>query len=109
MITMKIRNKTIIFTSILIALVIITINTSIVVTKKHDERLIYSMKSRIEYYAKRCFLEEKCAGTMTLNTLYENDYLEEQVNPVTKEVLDSNIIIEFKDGEVIINWDNYNI
>jgi len=73
------------------------------IVKNHEEKLYKSFYGEIEYAAKQCFLKEKCKDKTTLKELYELDYLEIQYDPVSKEILNENIIIEFKDDKVIIN------
>ena len=94
----------IIITLILIGVIVIT-KTVIVINEQHEERQIYSMHTSVEYYAKRCYLEEKCNGTVTLQTLYDNEYLKEEVvNPITKEVINHNLEIKYENDNIIINW-----
>ena len=73
------------------------------IVKNHEEKLYKSFYGEIEYAAKHCFFNEKCKDKTTLSELYELDYLEIQYDPVSKEILNENIIIEFKDDKVIIN------
>ena len=101
----KISNFTILIIALAISAVMIISKTVLIINEKHEERLLYSMHSQVEYYAKRCYLEEKCSGDTTLNTLYENNYIKsEVVNPITKEVLDKNLVIKYIDNEIVINW-----
>ncbi|MBR6072909.1 MAG: hypothetical protein IKP76_01130 [Bacilli bacterium] len=93
-----------VITFAIIGIIIIT-KTVVVIKDQHEERSIYSMRSTVEYYAKRCYLEEKCNGTVTLQTLYDNEYLKnEVVNPVTKEVINHDLEIKYEDEKIIINW-----
>ena len=101
----KISNFTIISFAVVIAVVMIISRTVMIINDKHDDKLIYSMHTQVEYYAKRCYLEGKCEGVITLNTLYENKYIaNEVVNPITKEVLDKNMEIKYEDEKIVINW-----
>jgi hypothetical protein len=74
------------------------------ISEHHEEKLIYAMETKIQVNAKKCYLENKCNGTVTLDYLYKNKYLDEIVNPVTKEVLDSSTEIEYSNNEIIINY-----
>ena len=89
-------------TCILIVLVITA--STIKINERHEEKLVYSMETKISYYAKRCYLENKCNGVVTLKELYDLKYLNEIVHPVTKEIMDETTTIEYKNNEIIINW-----
>lgn len=102
----KITNFNIICASLLIMVLIIIVASIAKISDKHNEKLLYSMETKIEYYAKRCYLESNCVDEITLNDLYDKNYLTEVVvNPVTKEILDENIKINYIDNEIIINWE----
>lgn len=93
-----------IVTFILIGVIVIT-KTVMVINEQHEERSLYSMHSTVEYYAKRCYLEEKCNGVVTLQTLYDNEYIKEEVvNPVTKEVVNHDLEIRYENEKILINW-----
>lgn len=101
---MKISRFMIVFSTICILIVVVISVTTMRINDDHEKKLIYAMESKVEYYAKRCFLEEKCHGEVTLEMLYENGYLTEVSHPVTKEIIDHNIKITFKDNKVTIDW-----
>lgn len=101
----KISSFMIFMITLIIITVIIISKTVIVLNEKHESKLLYAMQSKVEYYAKRCYLEEKCSGNITLNDLYEKEYLKEEVvNPITKEVLRKDLLIRYEDEEVVIDW-----
>ena len=101
----KISNFAIFIITIMLIGVIVITKTVVVIKERHEERLLYSMHTSVEYYAKRCYLEGKCNGTITLQMLYDNEYLtEEVVNPVTKEVINHDLEIKYVDEKVVINW-----
>jgi hypothetical protein len=105
MVKKRISNYLLFITTISIVAVIIITKTVVVIHDRHDEKLLYAMHSKVEYFAKRCYLEERCFGPVTLENLYENDYIKEEVvNPITKEVVDHNLQIDWQDGKVVINW-----
>ena len=102
---MKVSNYTIFVVTLTILIVVVITATTINLTENHEDKQIYAMQSKVEYYAKRCYLEGKCSGEVSLNKLYELKYINDQVvNPVTKEVIDSNLKINFVDNKVVINW-----
>ena len=100
----KISNFTIFSLTIISLVAIIIISSIIKINNIHDEKLIFAMKSKVEYFAERCYLENNCSGEITLNTLYERNYITEVVNPVTKEIIDSNTKINYANGNINIEW-----
>lgn len=101
---MKISRFTIfLITSCLLIAIVVTAST-VKINERHEEKLISSMESKISYYAKRCYLENKCRDQITLKDLYDLKYLDQIVHPVTKEILDETTTIEYKDNTIIINW-----
>jgi len=101
----KISNFTI-FTIVLVILIgTVATATVIELNERHEEKLIYSMETKIAYYAKRCYLENNCKDTVTLKDLYDRKYLTDVVvHPVTKEIIDETTTIDYKNKEIIINW-----
>lgn len=80
------KNKIIISITLLIIFGSIIGYTTYKVINKHNTKLLHVKSEYIIEQAKNCFNEKKCTGTkVTLKTLYELDYLDTQVNPVTKE------------------------
>lgn len=80
------KNKIIISITLLIIFGSIIGYTTYKVINKHNTKLLHVKSEYIIEQAKNCFNEKKCTGTkVTLKTLYELDYLDKQVNPVTKE------------------------
>lgn len=90
----------------IIPIIIIIILLSITVYKiinTREKKLYEVLYKNIEYQAKQCFLKNDCKDKTTLKELYNLKYLEKQFDPVTKEILDENITIEYKDDKIIIN------
>lgn len=101
----KISNFTIFIVVLTLLIVFVTIATTTELTKRHEEKLIYSMQTKVEYYAKRCYLENNCKGTITLKDLYDRNYIDSVVvHPVSKEIIDEATTIEFKDNQIVIHW-----
>ena len=100
-----ISNLWIIVITLSIIILIVGIKTIVVIKEQHEERALYSMRTSVAYYAKRCYLEEKCNGVVTLQTLYDNEYIKEEVvDPITKEVIDHNLEIRYENDNIVINW-----
>ena len=100
----KISNVFILFGTICILAVIVITRTTMKITEHHEEKLIYATNTKIQVKAKRCYLENKWSGVVTLEHLYKNKYLDEIINPVTKEVVNKDSTVEFVDGKIIINY-----
>lgn len=66
-----------------------------VVAINHEKLYTVSNKLIIEA-AQNCYYDKKCENkTITLNDLYEKEYLKEEViDPVTKEVYNNNSYVE---------------
>ena len=84
----------------IILLSVVLLYTGVIAYKmvnKHNENLIIVTKKRIEEAAKKCVAEDKCnKNNITLGVLYENGYLKEEYNPVTKEIYSKNSKIAFE-------------
>ena len=101
----KISNFMLLFSTLIVIVVLIITKTVFVLNERHEQKLIYAMHSKVEYSAKRCFLEEKCQGVVTLQMLYDNEYLtDEVVDPITKEVISHNLEIKYEEDKVVIHW-----
>jgi len=96
------KNKTKYFIPLIIIIILLGI-TLYKIIKNREDNLYKALYGKIEYQAKKCFLNKDCQDTTTLEELYNLNYLETLYDPVTKEILDGNLIIEFKDDKVIIN------
>lgn len=101
----RISNFEILSFAIIISVIIIIIGSINKVINNHNEASLYAMQSKVEYYAKRCYLENNCTEVMTLKELYEKNYITETiVNPNTKEIISDDLEIKYIDGNIIINW-----
>ena len=95
------KNKFKFFIPVIIILLLL-FATAYKIIKNREEKLYNSLYGKIEYYARTCYLNGDCEGVITLQDLYDLDYLEVQYDPITKEILDSKTSIEYKDEKVII-------
>lgn len=73
------------------------------IIKNREENLYKSLYGEIEYAAKQCFLKKECTTPTTLEELYKLNYLETKYDPVTKEILDGKMKIEYKESNIIIH------
>ena len=103
----KVSNFTILSITIIVLIIVVIVASIVKISDNHNKLLMRSMQSQVEYYAKRCYVENNCEGQTTLKDLYEKHYLDtEVVDPVTKEILDENIRINYIDKNIIIDWNN---
>ncbi len=94
-------NKLIIYVTLIALILIIGIPTYIKVNNNYETRVILTMKNKIKVKAIQCWNESKCLNdTIYLNELYENGYLEEVINPVTKKAVNDASYVK-KSGEEI--------
>lgn len=96
------KNKFKLYIPVLV-IIFLLIATIYKINKNREDKLYNVLYGKIEYAAKECFLKKECTDTITLQDLYDKNYLEIQYDPVTKEILDSKQTIDFKDNKVIIN------
>lgn len=66
----------------------------------HHEKEYLVVHNKIKEAAKNCYLDGKCKGKITLKDLYDKEYLEIQIDPVTKENMNEKICIEYTNKEV---------
>lgn len=88
--------------SIIILLIVLVILTIYKLNKRHEDKLYNVLYSEIKYQAEKCYLKGECESTMTLNELYEKEYLETQYDPISKEELNKDTKITIKDEKIEI-------
>lgn len=91
----------------IILLTVVLLYTGVIAYKmvyKHNENLLIVTSKRIEEAAKKCVAESKCnKNNITLATLYEKGYLNEEYNPVTKEIYSKNSKIIFENNKYVFH------
>lgn len=96
-------NRIIVFITIIIIVLVIGIPTVINVKKDHEDKLLKVTEYKISEMAKKCFLDEKCEGNQTtLQQLYDLNYLNKQVNPISKKYYNSSSIIKYENKKIIL-------
>ena len=95
----KIKLSYIIYFILGISLIILAIS-AYKAEKNHEEKLYHALYSKIKENALECYLKQECLGKINLQYLYDLKYLNELVDPVTKEVLDNNLCLEYNNEEV---------
>ena len=71
------------------------------VNKSSIEKSYFVVENKIKEAGKKCFLEEKCPEEFTLNDLFEKGYINEAVDPITKEDIDKNKCLKYENNEII--------
>ena len=94
---------TLITLCLLVAVIIIP--SVIKVNKRHNDRLLLVTYEKIKKGAEDCYYDDVCkSNKITLKELYNNKYLEEIANPITKEYYNENsyvIITDIQTSEFI--------
>ena len=92
-------NKICITVTIIIIITLVIGVTTYKVVDKHNDRLMEVEEKYIIETAKKCLNEKKCSGSkITLQTLYDLEFLDMQANPVTKEYYNPESYVEIKDA-----------
>ena len=98
----KKKNKiTIIIYLLLIIVIIFFVIYRII--KNHEDRMYDVIYSDIEYKSMKCYLNKDCSESFSLSDLYEKKYLDILYDPISKEELDSSLVIKIKDNKVIFD------
>ncbi len=94
------QNKHILSITIVIILIMILVPVIYSVTKEYEKNIINVTEKRIIEAAINCYKEDKCTESqITLSKLYENNYLEKEVHPITKKVYsDESYVTKKEDG-----------
>ena len=86
--------------SLIILLLVIVVPGILKVNKRHNDRLLYAVTTKIKEKGEVCYYNKDCSNlTITLKELYELKYLEEIANPITKEYYNENSYIIIHDHE----------
>lgn len=92
-------NKICITATVIIIVSLVIGVTTYKVLDEHNDKLIEVEEKYIIETAKTCLNEKKCSGNeITLQTLYDLDYLETEADPVTKEYYNPESYVEIKEA-----------
>ena len=92
-------NKICITVTIIIIITLVIGVTTYKVVDKHNDKLMEVEEKYIIETAKKCLNEKKCSGSkITLQTLYDLEFLDMQANPVTKEYYNPESYVEIKEA-----------
>jgi len=86
-----------------IIIFLIAIPAFIKVYNKHRIMLYNSTIDNVKYKALKCYREDNCGTTITLQELYDLRYTTTLVNPLTKEIYDSNTTLTINGDKVTFN------
>ena len=96
--------KYIIFSSIAVIFIIIAIPTIYKIIKNYNSKAYLVVEKKIVEAAKKCYQEDKCLeDEITLKDLYDNEYLDTMVNPVTKKKYPEDLKIKRSENGYKVN------
>ncbi len=94
--------KKIIFITIIISLLSITVATFYKVKKEHSDKVVLVTEKRILYGAQNCVFDGACKEKkVTLGTLIQKGYVKEEVNPLTKMYYSPESFVEINEDTYI--------
>ena len=100
---MEKKMKKISFLLIIASLFLISAFTAYKVVTQHNHNIMLVSEKRIVEAAKRCLNEDNCEGNkITLAMLYTQKYLEQEINPLTKEIYNENSYVLVDENKFII-------
>jgi len=70
--------------------------TSLKVYNNHKQALLRVSRQKIEEAAQKCNIDNTCENEVTLGFLIEKGYLDNQVHPLTKEFIDTSLVVTCK-------------
>ena len=98
------RSKNYITFIIIAIILIIGITTCIKVYKSHIENAYKVITKKICEATSKCYGDNICNGdNIKLEVLISNKYIEKQVDPKTKEYVDVNTSIYYKNSKCIVD------
>lgn len=93
--------------NVIIVFLIITFISIMTIIKTYNNHINSEytvIEKRICDAVKTCLQDEKCTeGEITLSTLIDNDYITQQTNPITKEYIDTNTMVSYKNNTCTID------
>ena len=82
-----------------LTIVLITVATIIKIYNNHIDNQFKVIEKEICEAVRECVLDNKCTSEeITINDLIENEYIDEQVNPITKETIDTKTVVSYKNN-----------
>lgn len=67
----------------------------------HVDKAYLVIENKVKESARKCYLDSVCEGEITLNYLIDNNYLDVLVDPISKEEINGDMVINYSDNEVI--------
>lgn len=91
------KNKN--FIAIIIIILTIAFATGLKVYNNHINNIYEVINKKICESASKCYLDNKCEGnSVKIRDLIDNNYLEKQIDPKTKEYINEDIIVNYNNG-----------
>lgn len=99
-----IPKKTLIFVTIISCILVIMVPTIYKVLTDHRNKLYSSVEKEIKEAAEKCWNEEKCEkDIITLKELYLLNYIDKQIDPISKKVYQEDSSIKKVNGKIELN------
>ena len=98
------KSKNFIVIIIIITILTIGITTGIKVYNAHIDNIYKVTTKKICEAISKCYIDNICEGNaVKIETLISYKYLEKQINPKTKEYIDGDIVVYYKNGECSVD------
>ena len=98
------KNKLVLYLTVLVLVLVICIPTIYKVVTNHRQKLYIITEKRILEAAFKCINEDVCnADNLTLKDLYDNNYLDKQIDPNTKRYYSEKAKIIKKEEGLVFN------
>lgn len=86
---------------IIVSILLVFIIGAFKVYESHIDKLYLVVNNKIKESARKCYLENKCSGEITLKDLIDWEYIDVVIDPVSKEEMDQSLCIKYENDEVM--------
>ena len=96
---MEAVSKILSFVLILLIIGLVSCKSYAAITLERNNKLWLVLNKKVVEKAHDCYLDKKCTNkTVTLEYLIQNEYLNNIVNPITKEVIKTNSYVNLENN-----------
>ena len=85
----------------LVVFFILLIAGAIKTLNNHHDKEYLVINNKILESAKNCYKDNACEGEVTIKDLYEKNYLDKLIDPLTKEDYDDSICIKYENKKAL--------
>ena len=86
------------FSLVIVLLSLLIVPAILYKINKHNSDMWLVIDKRVMEAAEKCYIEGNCESNITLNDLIEKGYIEKIYNPLTKELIDGNSLIDIENN-----------